>query len=62
MDQLNLNQPTGGPLGPPPLEKTGLNNPFFTDSKFGGQIRSFYFYRENFNTSLNEAWAIGGSL
>ncbi len=61
LDQLQLNEPAG-PLELPQPIKTGLNIPFFSDSKFGGQIRTFYFYRDKYDNSLSQAWAIGGSL
>ena len=67
MDQLELAEPGGGPLGLPqlglPPEKTPWQNePFFRDTTFGGQIRTFYFYRDKFDHSLSQAWATGGSL
>ncbi len=43
----------------PPPEK---RFPFLDDSKFSLQLRTFYFYRDNFDSSLNQAWTIGGSF
>lgn len=39
-------------------------DPFFRDSKFDVDLRTYYFYRSNYPNSdpqINEAWAIGGS-
>ena len=44
------------------MEKPEHEFPFINDSTFGGQVRSFYFYRDKYDKSLSEAWAIGGSL
>ena len=35
---------------------------FIRDSRFGGQLRSFYFNEDKFNHSRSEAWTAGGSL
>ncbi len=66
MDQLQLNEPNAEPLGLsqlglPPEKQPWRNEPFFRDTTFGGQIRTFYIYRDN-NHALTQAWAIGGSL
>jgi hypothetical protein len=40
-------------------------DPFFRDTKFDVNLRTYYFYRDNYpNTTpqTNEAWAIGGAL
>lgn len=37
-------------------------DPFFRDTKLDVNLRSYYFYRDNYDESVNEAWAIGGAL
>jgi len=40
-------------------------DPFFRDTKLDVNLRTFYFYRDNYPNSIpqiNEAWAIGGAL
>lgn len=36
--------------------------PFFRDTKLDVNLRTYYFYREKFDDSKSEAWALGGSL
>jgi len=36
--------------------------PFFRDTKLDVNLRSYYFYRDKFDNSTSEAWALGGSL
>jgi hypothetical protein len=50
-----------------PQLKAGLKDtdPFFRDTKLDVNLRTYYFYRDNYpNTTpqINEAWAIGGAL
>jgi len=61
LDQLNLANPQGKTIIPPP-EKPDKALQFFTDSKVAAQLRSYYFYRDKFDDSLSEAFALGGSL
>jgi hypothetical protein len=35
---------------------------FFRDTKLNLNLRSFYFYRDKFDDSKSEAWALGGAL
>jgi hypothetical protein len=64
--------------GATPMDKTDLANPqpeqalvpvapekkspFFDDAKISAQARTFYLYRDKYDDSISEAWAIGGSL
>ena len=46
-------------------ERLKAMDPFFRDTKLDINLRTFYFYRDNFPNSTpqtNEAWAIGGAL
>src|SRR5258706_2924684 len=61
VDQLNLANPQAKAFVPPP-EKPDKAMQFFTASKVAAQLRSYYFYRDKFDDSLSEAWALGGSL
>ena len=36
--------------------------PFFRDTKFDPNFRNFYFRRDQFDSSISEAWAQGGAL
>jgi len=36
--------------------------PFLRDTKLDVNLRSYYFYRDKFDNSKSEAWALGGSL
>jgi hypothetical protein len=36
-------------------------SPFFDDSRVSAQARTFYLYRDKYDNSNSEAWAIGGS-
>lgn len=36
--------------------------PFFADTKFGGQLKTFYLTRDKFDPSRVAAWVLGGSL
>jgi len=45
-----------------PSEAPDERSPFIRDSRFSGQLRSFYFNQDNFNHSREEAWTTGGSL
>jgi hypothetical protein len=37
-------------------------DPFFRDTKLAVNLRTFYFYRDKYDDSVSEAWAIGGDL
>jgi len=43
-------------------EKLKDTPPFFRDTKLDLKLRTYFLYRDNFDYSLNEAWALGGSL
>jgi hypothetical protein len=59
LDQMDLSTPQGGmAVAPAPEQKS----PFFRDTKFGLQLRTYYFNREKYDDSRSEAWAIGGAL
>ncbi len=54
-------------LGMPPifpLLKQQLRDtpPFLRDTKLDLNVRSFYFNKDNYDNSKNEAWALGGAL
>jgi len=61
-DQMNLATPPGGLAIAPSPERPEQTSPFFRDTKFGLQLRTYYFYRDKYDDSKSEAWAIGGSL
>jgi hypothetical protein len=53
--------------GPPGLfpglkEKLKDTAPFFRDTKLDLNLRTYYLYRDKFDDSINEAWALGGAL
>src|SRR4051812_8504420 len=52
MDQLTLEEPAYGiPFVP---EKAEKKFPFLDDARWSAQVRSMYFYRDNFDNSLSE--------
>ncbi|HKQ24871.1 MAG TPA: OprD family outer membrane porin [Burkholderiales bacterium] len=60
MDEVELANPQPGqPLVPVEPEK---KSPFFDDSRISAQARTFYLYRDKYDDSISEAWAIGGSV
>jgi len=59
MDQIDLTNPEPGQiLVPTPTKK----EPFFEDSRISAQARTFYLYRDKYDNSISEAWALGGSV
>ena len=36
--------------------------PFFRDTKLNLNLRTYYFYRDKYDDSESEAWALGGAL
>src|SRR3982750_2413378 len=59
IDQSDLSGPN--PEGViAPLEEE--QSPFWRDSKFSAQLRTFYFDRDKYDGAESEAWAIGGSF
>ena len=36
--------------------------PFFRDTRLDVNLRTYYFYRDKFDNSISEAWALGGSV
>jgi hypothetical protein len=36
--------------------------PFLRDTKLNLNLRTYYFYRDNYDDSVSEAWALGGAL
>ena len=59
MDQINLANPEGELVAPEAAKESA---PFFRDSKWSAQARTFYFDRDKYDGSISEAWAIGGSI
>lgn len=62
MDQLSLAEPEPGQPILPPDKQPEKKNPFFTDAKVAAQLRTYYFYKDAFDSTLSEAWAVGGSV
>jgi hypothetical protein len=60
LDELSLANPAPA-LTVPGAEKEELL-PFFADTRFGVQLKTFYFNRDKFDPSRSEAWALGGWL
>ena len=54
-------QPASPVLADAPETYEGIS-PFLRDSTFNGQIRTYFFHRQNFDDSFNEAFAVGGFL
>ena len=62
MDQIEMSNPQPGQTLVPPPAKPEEKSPFIHDSKFSGQLRTFYFDRKKFDDSYSEAWTLGGSI
>ena len=56
MEQMDL-----GGAEPAPQPKKEGRSPFVEDTTYGAQLRSMYFFRDQFSPAISEAWAIGGS-
>jgi outer membrane porin, OprD family len=62
MDQMDMTSPQPGQaLVTAPVEPE-KKSPFFDDSRISAQARTFYFYRDKYDDSISEAWALGGSV
>jgi len=60
IDQSDLSGPQpDGTIVRTPSEELA---PFWRDSKFSAQARTFYFDRDKYDDTSSEAWAIGGSF
>jgi len=59
MDEINLANPEGELVAPEAAKEA---SPFFRDTKWSAQLRSFYFDRDKYDGSISEAWAGGGSI
>jgi len=62
MDQIDLGNGLPGHLLFAPPEQPGERNSFIHDSRYGAQLRSFYFNQDKYDNSRSEAWALGGSI
>jgi len=62
MDQIDMSNPQPGLALVPPPPKPEEKSPFIHDTKFGAQLRTFYFNRKKFDDSYSEAWTLGGSV
>jgi len=61
MDKIDMSEPQ--PTQPVvPSAKPQEGSAFINDSKFGGELRSFYFNRGKYDDTHSEAWALGGFL
>lgn len=62
MDEIDMANPRYRPLITFPENEPEQMSPFFRDSTFNAELRTFYLNRKNFDDSHNKAWALGGSL
>jgi hypothetical protein len=62
IDQMDLTTPHGGMAVAPSPEKPAEKSPFLRDTKFGLQVRTYYFSRDKYDDSRSEAWTLGGSI
>jgi hypothetical protein len=63
MDEIDLSSPGPGQvIIPPSVQPEKKRFPFFDDTTVKGQFRTFFMFRDNFDHSINEAWAVGGSV
>lgn len=57
MDQLDMAVPQAGAAVAPEQQ-----SPFIRDTVFFAQLRTYYLFREKYDDSNSEAWALGGSV
>jgi len=62
MDQIDLGSGLPGHLLFVLPEKPEDRNSFIHDSRYGAQLRSFYFNQDKYDKARSEAWALGGSI
>jgi hypothetical protein len=65
MERSFKEKPSLSGFSPWAKEQLKDTDPFFRDTKLGVNLRTYYFYQDNYpNTTpqISEAWAIGGSL
>jgi hypothetical protein len=65
MERSYKEKPTQPNLFPQLKEELKDADPFFRDTKLDVNLRTYYFYRDNYpnsNPQINEAWAIGGAV
>ncbi|MCU0595648.1 MAG: OprD family porin, partial [Desulfobacterota bacterium] len=65
MERSYKEKPTHPGLFPQLKEELKDEDPFFRDTKLDVNLRTYYFYRDNYpnsNPQINEAWAIGGAV
>jgi len=60
MDQIDLGSGLPGHLLFALPEKPEDRNSFIHDSRYGAQLRSFYFNQDKYDKARSEAWALGG--
>ncbi len=61
-DQTFQEKPSPPGLFPGLKEKLKDTPPFLRDTKLDLNFRTYYFYRDQYDDSKSEAWALGGSL
>ena len=57
-----VEKPARPGLFPRLKEQLKDTDPFFRDTKLDVNLRTYYFYRDKYDDSVSEAWAIGGAL
>jgi hypothetical protein len=65
VERSYIEKPALPGLFPRLREELKDRDPFFRDIKLDVNLRTYYFYRDNYpnsNPQINEAWAIGGAL
>jgi len=62
MDTSFVKSPNYGSQPKTWKEKLKDSSPFIRDTKLDVDLRTFYLYRDNYDPSKQEAWAIGGSI
>jgi hypothetical protein len=62
MDRSFKEKPSLPGFFPWAKEQLKDTDPFFRDTKLDVNLRTYYFYRDKYDDSVSEAWAIGGAL
>ncbi len=62
IDQADMANPQPGQALVTAPAEPEKKSPFFDDSKISAQLRTFYFFRDKYDNTNSEAWALGGSV
>jgi hypothetical protein len=62
MERSFVEKPARPMLFPQLKDQLKDTDPFFRDTKLDINLRTYYFYRDKYDDSVSEAWALGGAV